>query len=81
MKNKFQMPLTWHNCYSCPPEEPWNDDLWVTNGVWVFPAEYIKTRGWYDKNTKECLPFEMLSDYYWADLKRTVRGCPELKED
>ena len=79
MKNKFTMSLTWHNCQSFPPEESWNEKLWATDGKWVFPVEYDKTRGWYDKEAGEYLPFDMIYDYWWADAEQTVRGCSEFR--
>lgn len=79
MINKFTMPLTWHNCYSYPPEEPYNDKLWATDGTWVFPVEYDREEGWYDKGAENYLPFELIWKYWWADLEQTVRGCSEFK--
>ena len=81
MKNKFKMELTWHNCYDCPPEEPYNDRLWVTDEEWVFPVKYQKAHGWYDKESGEYLPFELLWKYWWADPEQTVRGCSEFREE
>lgn len=81
MKDKFKMELTWHNCYSCPPEESWNEKLWATDGKWVFPVKYYKTRGWYDQEAGEYLPFDMLYDYWWADPEQTVRDCSEFQEE
>lgn len=79
MKDKFTIPLTWHNCYDYPPEESWNDSLIATDGQRVFPVKYGKVTGWYDKEAGECLPFELIWEYWWADLEQTVRGCSEFK--
>lgn len=79
MKDKFTMPLTWHNCQSYPPTEPYNSRLLATNGNFVFPVEYDVMDGWYDKDRGCYLPFEMLWEYYWADLEQTVRECTEFK--
>ena len=79
MKNKFKMPLTWHNCYSCPPEEPYNNRLWATDGYVVFPVVYDIMDGWWNVESENCLPFELLYDYWWADMEQTVRGCSEFK--
>lgn len=81
MKNKFKMELTWHNCYECPPEESYNDLLWVTDGRWVFPAKYQAPNHWHDYEAGEYLPFELLWNYWWADSEQTVRNCPEFKEE
>ena len=79
MKDKFTMSLTWHNCYYYPPAEPYNDNLWATDGRWVFPVEYDKVHGWRQKGDVDYLPFELIWQYYWADLEQTVRGCLEFK--
>lgn len=81
MKNKFKMELTWHNCYDFPPEESWNEKLWATDGKYVFPVVYEKARGWYDKEAGDYLPFDLIWEYWWADLEQTVRGCSEFKEE
>jgi hypothetical protein len=81
MKDKFTMPLTWHNCYDCPPEEHYNDRLWATDGTWVFSVTYQYAYGWYDKEAGEYLPGGLLWKYYWADPEQTVRGCSEFKEE
>lgn len=79
MNNKFTMPLTWHNCQSCPPEEQWNDNLYVSDGKYVFKAEYSKENGWYNKTDCYYLYPELIWLYYWADIEQTVRGCSDFK--
>ena len=79
MKNKFKMELTWHNCHSYPPEESYNENLWATDGRWVFPVEYDREYGWYDKEAGSYLLFGSLSNYWWADVEQTVGGCSEFK--
>ena len=78
-KKKFVMPLVWHNCYDYPPEESWNEKLWVTDGKYVFPVMYEKARGWYNKEAGDYLPFELIWKYWWADLEQTIRSCSEFK--
>lgn len=80
MENKFKMPLTWHNCHHYPPTESYNSNLIVTDGTDVFKAKYDKLTGWMNMNTIRRLPFDMLYDYWWADLEQTVRGCSEFKK-
>lgn len=80
MKNKFKMELTWHNCQTCPPIEPYNNRLLATNGQRVFLVVYDLMDGWWDMESKIYLPFELLYDYWWADLEQTVWGCSEFKE-
>ena len=79
MKNKFKMQLTWHNCYDYPPTEPYNDNLWATDGRWVFPVEYDQEHGWREKGEIDYWPLKRFLIYYWADLEQTVRGCSEFK--
>ena len=78
--NKFKMELTWHNCKTCPPEETYNDTLYVTNGQWVRRVEYSIEEGWYDYRVGDYLPFDYLCEYWWADMEQTVRGIKEFKE-
>ena len=79
MKNKFTIPLTWHNCQSCPPKEPYNYNLIATDGVNVFRAKYDKLTGWTNMDIIKQIPFDMVYDYWWADLEQTVRGYSEFK--
>ena len=81
MKNKFKMELTWHNCQTYPPSEAYNDNLVATDGTNVFKVKYDRLTGWLNLNTIKPLPFELLWEYWWADLEQTVRGCSEFKEE
>lgn len=78
-KKKFKIPIVWHNCYNCPPTEPYNSRLLATNGNFVFSVEYDVINGWYDKDRECYLPFDLLYDYWWADVEQTVRECSEFK--
>ena len=71
---KFTIPIVWHNCYDCPPEESWNERLWVTDGKNVFTITYEENNGWYNKETGDYLPFELIWKYWWADLEQTIRN-------
>ena len=79
MNDKFTMPLTWHNCYSCPPSEVYNDKLIATDGTNVFKAKYDKLTGWMNMDIIKYIPFDMVYDYWWADMEQTVRNCSEFK--
>lgn len=79
MKNKFTMPLTWHNCQTYPPSEAYNSNLIATDGVSVFKVKYSRLTGWLNLDTVKCLPFDILYDYWWADVEQTVRECSEFK--
>lgn len=81
MKNKFKIELTWHNCLTCPPEEYWNDDLYVTDGEYLHSVKYSKEFGWWSRETGDYLPFDLLWKYWWADLNQTVNNCSEFKEN
>ena len=78
-KKKFTLPIVWHNCYDYPPEESRNEKLWVTDGECVFPVVYDKSSGWYNKEEKDYLPFELTWKYWWADLQQTIKECSEFK--
>lgn len=81
MKNKFKMPLTWHNCQSYPPSEPYNSRLLATDGKRVFLVIYDVMDGWWDAEFKNYLSFGSLRDYYWADIEQTVWDCSAFKEE
>jgi hypothetical protein len=78
MKNKFAMPLTWHNCQFYPPSERYNNRLLATDGKCVFPVVYDAMDGWWDIESKYYLPFGLLQEYWWADIEQTVRNCLEF---
>lgn len=71
--DKFKMELTWHNCKTCPPEENYNPYLVCTNGDKIEACTYYKKYG-----------FQFIDDnienYWWADLRRTIRNTKEFKE-
>ena len=82
MKNKFKMPLTWHNCKTYPPSEDENPSLIITNGKDVFGVKWHKEKGYYasyDDEDKYLDP-EAYEYWWWADLEQTVRGCSEFKD-
>ena len=81
MKNKFKMELTWHNCQTHPPSEDYNSNLIATDGVNVFKVKYDKLTGWMNMTDIKRLPFDMLYDYWWADVEQTVRECSDFMED
>lgn len=70
--DKFKMVLTWHNCETCPPEEDYNDELYVTDGVEVYHVEYSKDRGWWSWGFDDYFTKEELRECWWADLRRTL---------
>jgi hypothetical protein len=76
---KFKMELVWHNCYEYPPEETLNDNLIATDGKHVFKVKYDKNIGWFDLDNVRFLPFELLWEYWWADIVQTVQGCSDFK--
>lgn len=78
-KKKFAMRLVWHNCKNYPPSESCNDDLIATDGYFIFPVEYHKVNGWWIKEAKRSFTSKELEEYWWADLKQTVKGCSEFK--
>ena len=71
MKDKFTMQLTWHNCFTCPPTEDFNDNLYISQGKDVIRVTYDATRGWYDEECNEYIPSDLLEYFWWADIKQT----------
>jgi hypothetical protein len=80
-KNKFKIELVWHNCYDCPPEEYWNDNLYVTDGKYIHSVEYNKEYGWWSRELGDYLPFDSIWKYWWADLEQTVNKCLEFTKE
>lgn len=70
MERKFTMNLTWHNCHLYPPKEVYNDDLYITDGEFVWKATYSLYGGWRAESSK--LQPDTLYMYWWADLKQTI---------
>ena len=76
MKNKFTMELVWHNCKTYPPKEEFNSSLIVTNGdsvlgmVWFSNKYHASGYGF----------IQDLENWWWADIKQTVRGESRFKE-
>lgn len=71
--DKFKMELTWHNCKTCPPEENYNPYLVCTNGSSVEAITYYKKYGF-------PIADDELHEFWWADLRRTIRNTKEFKE-
>ena len=80
MNNKFTMELVWHNCLTYPPKEYWNDNLYVTDGTCVHSVKYNKEHGWWSRTTGDYLPFDLLWEYWWADIEQTVKCEPRFVE-
>ena len=73
MKDKFTIELTWHNCFTYPPKESWNNNLYISDGQYVSHATYDSHYGWFDRSAGDYIPFESLHEYYWADIEQTVQ--------
>lgn len=79
---KFKMELVQHNCLECPPEEAANDCLIATDGLRIYEAAWYAPDGFmiYNKHDDwwHGLYVEDLGEWYWADIKQTVRGEPRF---
>ena len=71
--DKFKMELTWHNCKTYPPKEVYNPCLVITNGHSVDYCSYHKRYGF-------PVVDDVLHEYWWADISRTVRESKEFEE-
>lgn len=80
MKDKFKINLVWHNCKTCPPEEDWNDQLVITDGVHTTVTQYEKPDIWYDFADECFIPEPDLSEYWWADVRQTMASSIELMD-
>ena len=80
MKDKFKISLVWHNCKTYPPEEVWNDQLCVTDGVYTTVAQYEKPDIWWNVISGERIPVRDLSEYWWADVRQTMAASIELMD-
>lgn len=78
--DKFKMKLTWHSCLTCPPEEDFNGQLYVTDGEDVHHAEYSKDHGWWSWSFDDYWDEEDLKELWWADIVQTVHNTPQFTE-
>jgi hypothetical protein len=83
MKNKFTMPLTWHNCHSCPPEELSNSYLLATDGSYVYSMSWRKGNGYLIATQLGVrgIRASELENWWWADIEQTVKECLEFKKE
>ncbi len=79
MKDKFTMNLVWHNCKTYPPKEEYNDNLYVSNGIWITKAKYHHEYGWLDRESGIRIQDRYLHEYWWADIKQTIDTSKEFK--
>lgn len=77
---KFTMELVWHNCWKCPPEEVTNDSLIMTDGVDAYETFWYRPDG-FMIHTKDGWRgvYNGLKEWYWADIRQTVRGDSRFK--
>ena len=80
MKNKFTIGLVWHNCETHPPKECWNNNLYASDGQYVFPVTYDWQYGWFNKHAGDYIPYRELHEYWWADLDQTVTTSKKFAE-
>lgn len=71
--DKFKMDLTWHNCKTCPPEEDYNPCIIYTDGDDICSFKYWKKYGF-------PIAENVLHNYWWTDIRRTIRESTEFKE-
>ena len=77
--DKFKMELTWHNCKTCQPEESFNYNLYVTDGVVIHKMIWDSGFGGFLKIGLEIRGGD-LEKYWCADLVQTVNKTQEFKE-
>jgi hypothetical protein len=70
--SKFKMELTWHNCETCPPNEPYNSRLLITDGGTIAFGKFG-----YGQFYVNNMPVNK-SLCWWADIDQTVRNTKEF---
>lgn len=72
--SKMKMELVWHNCETCPPKEPYNECLFITNGGGVFEVEW--DNGYWIAHEGRNLGNvnEHKDTFWWADLDQTTEA-------
>lgn len=84
MQDKFKISLTWHNCLTCPPEETWNKNLYISDGTYVSMAKYDRFHGydrWWDACLGDYIPAQAFHKYWWADIEQTVITSDEFQNN
>lgn len=81
MRNKFTMPLVWHNCKICPPEELENPFLIITEGRNIYGASWNQAEGYYVafEDDYMMLPLDTLYNWWWADIEQAVQKTKQFK--
>ena len=73
---KIQMRLIWHNCKTCPPDEMYNECLYVWTGERVVQAEWFHNAWHYKDELCDIITIksEDAKHMWWADLHYTAEG-------
>ena len=73
---KHTMELVWHSCTDCLPSEEFNNRLYITDGVDIFPASWVKNDDWQlFVSSGGCWyvePGVNSEGFWWADLLQTI---------
>ena len=72
--NKFTMELVWHNCLTYPPEEKYNENLYITDGDIIYKARYSEPYGWWNADLWCYVTEEELIKLWWADISQTFKN-------
>ena len=73
MNDKFFIELVWHNCKTHPPEEEYNDSLFMYDGKNIHKIEYNKQMGWWSWEIDDFIKSSELYNCWWADIQHTLK--------
>ena len=71
--DKIKMELIWNNCKTCPPPLSYHPYLIYTDGRNVEACSYYKKYGFPIIDSE-------LDQYWWTDLRTTIRESNAFKE-
>lgn len=66
--DKVAMNLVWHSCKNYPPEEKFNECLYITDGKCLTEVEWDNGY-WVDHDGRE---IRNLDGLWWADILQTI---------
>lgn len=83
---KKTMELVWHDCKTCPPEEKYNERLFISSGFQVVPVVWINGKFYHKSGPSEGKEVDINAPcVYWADIDYTTikffnrAGAPQKK--
>lgn len=67
------MELVWHDCKTCPPQEKYNERLFISAGFQVIPVVWMNGKFYHKSGPSEGKEVDLsASCVYWADIDYTT---------